>query len=1511
MLWTFVSVGQSLPSAHSLAVSPYHFSYWSPNSIPGEYPSSTVFQVYDSESEPKIDSEPIGDWLCVYDIDSRSRFIGLGEQGIGMINTGDVQDDASRCGADATSGKVGAVVVGLNTEGVENVQLQWNIGMLENGNGYPYPRVHHVIVEYQIGIGGGWRSLGREYVFSTENRENGEFEAYFVELPAECDDQPYIQLRWRYYQEESNNGGSRALIAIDDIKIFEKTKTYIFLERETIEEINCVEGKFSAVDSIKFSFLNLEENLRITSSGNYYISMNKEGEFSQEILIDKYESFADRVLYIKKKCENLSIERKDLVFTSGALSKVVKLAGRGYAQVYINEVVSSNFMSYYDGRTKSYPDWIELYNPNEETVRIWDWYLSDSRNNLTKTIIKRAAANNLSPHQHKIFIAYGDENPSPAHLNFKLSSYGEAVFLVGPDGKTIVDSVTVVDLESDVSYGRRLDGDNEWIKFSETTPEASNNTAKEYLEKSDPPTFSHHGGYYDEPFKLSLTADHPEAKVYYTLDGSEPDPNNLGGAVYEYKQSYANKAEHAPYTGQSFYRPYRTFLYYDGLDLSLHQDKFFWMGDINGVKNFNAFIPEKKRSHAIIIKAVRVDPGKQASEPISHTYFFNQDDLNQDSLPVISLTLNERDLKGFYEGIGVPGVDYETWRNIAEIETNAKSPSNYNRRGREAEIQANMELLANGKQAVNQKVGIRIHGNWSRSSRHKSFRVYARKKYEKNKISYPFFPNLPYEDFNRVLLRNSGNDYLNVFFRDAFVQRLLDFTGMDNQEYNPFVIYINGEYWGMLNAREKIDVKYLQRKYGFEDKDVDLLSKTRDVESGSRTSYEEMLSNLDEQDANGTVFYEYANDQIDIENYIDYQALKTYSAETDWPGNNIKYWRYRNVKPNQLAPYGLDGKWRWIDFDNDSGFKHFKISHNSLDWATEETVLNADEEEVDNISTFLFRTLLKNNQFKTQFITRYSDLLNTAFLPSRIIPLIDSFQNLIEHDMQNQIVRWGAFPKNGMQGWYAEVDSLRSFARQRHPILYDHIRDFFELGDTSKVFLDVDDYQKGWVKINTVEINDKMPGVDSLQPYPWSGKYFDGLPISFIPIPRDGYKFSRWELKDSISYIDTLVFDLKRDVHIKAYFEIDDNYIYDPEPAIIADCPFEFTEWARKHEIGVMPEHMAFYHTRFPDSRANGPLDGKLDSIRYDHTSKTRINGLEYMGLSLINTNGANANYYQTRLGATAVAFSTENIPAAEVSFTAGTVFPKSKKYSIRLQYRLSDKGEVFDFYDKNGKLVEYHGSTEEGHEQRFESIELPSELLNKKYVQLHWRYYFNGQQVDMGSDARDELRIDDIIIRQKNIIGSKQADTYSTTLLGNPHGQRYQWFQCEDDSLKLLENQTNKDLLITQPGWYALEVQYDSCATMSSCEYFFLKEFRDYVSGIEASIIPNPTDGNFELVFEEPLKDIEVVMTDMSGKVINVRKINEVQRVNYHMSNLAGGMYFLKISDKYGQHRTEKVIIQ
>src|SRR5690606_38526866 len=202
---------------------------------------------------------------------------------------------------------------------------------------------------------------------------------------------------------------------------------------------------------------------------------------------------------------------------------------------------------------------------------------------------------------------------------------------------------------------------------------------------------------------------------------------------------------------------------------------------------------------------------------------------------------------------------------------------------------------------------------------------------------------------------------------------------------------LNGEYYGILNVRDRIDTYYLASRYNLLTRKVDLLENKNAAKNGTDEHWQKVLDLIRETDPEHNGFLAEIERLIDVKSFIDYYIANIYIANTDWPSNNTAWWRYRGASGEDTGINGNvrtrsaweDGRWRWLMYDTDTAFRlegDKGVGFNALVFATEEG--NTSWPNPD-WATFMLRTLLKNGEFQQRFIARFSDLMNTAFEPAR------------------------------------------------------------------------------------------------------------------------------------------------------------------------------------------------------------------------------------------------------------------------------------------------------------------------------------------------------------------------------------------------------------------------------------------------------------------------------------------------------------------------------------------------
>ena len=482
-----------------------------------------------------------------------------------------------------------------------------------------------------------------------------------------------------------------------------------------------------------------------------------------------------------------------------------------------------------------------------------------------------------------------------------------------------------------------------------------------------------------------------------------------------------------------------------------------------------------------VIKSTNFQDYFLPSKTYASTYFVNE---HAFTLPVVSLSYNPDYFNDNTYGIYVTGTN-----GIQQI-GNCPGIANFNQNW---ERTAYLEYFdENGEKQISQTVGVKIAGGCTRFFAQKSLSVYARSKYGNNDLDYPFFKQKPeINSYKSILLRNSGNDFNASHLRDAFLQTLVSNSiDLDYQSYQPVITYFNGQYCGIMNVREKVDEDYFLSNYALSSDSIDFVegnlksvSDNYSAIRGTLTDWDELISFVASNSLADNDNYDYVVSKLDLQEYLNYMAFQIYIANTDWPGNNLKFWKRKT-----------DGKWRWIVFDTDFGFGATSSSHNTIDFAV---ATNGDIWPNPPWSTLLFRKLLENETFKKEFIRTILTLRNTCFQPDWCNYVMDSLSQRIDFEMTYHKARYGG-TKND---WYNNINRLKQFAAARYNFIPGYIGSYFSLnGDQVNVSVDNPAENKGDVAVNHLVI----------EHYPFSMMTYKEISLSVEALPAKGYQFSHW-----------------------------------------------------------------------------------------------------------------------------------------------------------------------------------------------------------------------------------------------------------------------------------------------------------------------------------------------------------------------------------------------------------------
>ncbi len=492
-------------------------------------------------------------------------------------------------------------------------------------------------------------------------------------------------------------------------------------------------------------------------------------------------------------------------------------------------------------------------------------------------------------------------------------------------------------------------------------------------------------------------------------------------------------------------------------------------------------------------------PGKVAAR----TYIFDE----KPSLQVFSISTDSLNLWDIDSGIYILGKNYEN-----------KEPYYGANFWQDWEKPASIELTGvDGKQVFAMNGGIKIFGGWSRAHPQKSLSVFFRNEYGDPVLKdVRLFKSKPQiTSFKSFVLRNSGNDYGVTRFRDGMMTNLVKKMNIDIQAFEPSVLYLNGMYWGLINLREKVNEDYLENNHKVNANELDLLEGNAVTLEGTNADYLEIIDFITRNSLVSNENYEKIASQIDIDNYIDYQLTQIYVNNRDWPGNNIKYWR----------PHSENGKWRWILFDTDFGFGIWGNTDYLLNTVQFALETNGPAWPNPPWSTLLLRKLVENQKFRNKFLNRYADMLNTTFVPERVIAQIDSIAAIIRPEITRNNQKWNNLP---LMSWEYHVDKMRIFARNRVQNVQTHLNERFVKAGIYEITLANSPSLAGTINLNTINVPGEM----------WKGKYFENVPVTLTAKAFRGYKFRHWEVNGVTVLDKTIELNLKKATTVKAVYEV-------------------------------------------------------------------------------------------------------------------------------------------------------------------------------------------------------------------------------------------------------------------------------------------------------------------------------------------------------------------------------------
>ena len=418
-----------------------------------------------------------------------------------------------------------------------------------------------------------------------------------------------------------------------------------------------------------------------------------------------------------------------------------------------------------------------------------------------------------------------------------------------------------------------------------------------------------------------------------------------------------------------------------------------------------------------VIRAISIETGGLPSQIISNSYFIN----HTSNLPVVSLTIDPAYLFDPKIGIYTEG-DGSNGTPLAECSSDLTQIVNY---AQEWERPSHLEYFGNNRNSeFSLSSGISISGQCSRQNEKKSFSFELDSKFGTKTLEYKLFESKDVAEFKDFKLRTGSFGYE----VSEVLGAVLTDTGslnIDYQGYRATQLFVNGEYWGLYNFREKKGGDFIESNYPDIDKDeLDIINQGFEAKKGDTDDYfalEILLNTTLGLDLSNDADYQNIIGFIDESNYIDYMALMIYSANTDWISSNQRSWKEKKA----------GAKWRWMIDDLDSGFYAPSANLNQFT-----TILQSDSTDV---MISLFKALTKNATFNQKFKLRLNTLLDTTFSPANMLNKIDSIVDERSAYIPLENAKWNSITTGSFN---RHVQNLKDFANSRRAVVRAQLNNF-------------------------------------------------------------------------------------------------------------------------------------------------------------------------------------------------------------------------------------------------------------------------------------------------------------------------------------------------------------------------------------------------------------------------------------------------------------------------------------
>jgi len=405
---------------------------------------------------------------------------------------------------------------------------------------------------------------------------------------------------------------------------------------------------------------------------------------------------------------------------------------------------------------------------------------------------------------------------------------------------------------------------------------------------------------------------------------------------------------------------------------------------------YNQPINLKKTS---VIKAITVEEGKMPSAMMTYTYVLNEGF----TLPVVSLTMDDDQFRNLQANPWNTDLEYPG--HIAYFDTDGGFSSS---------------------------CGVQLFGGSTRGLSKKSFAIKFKQEYGEDKLNYKVFDTRDFSVFDTLVLRSGSQDYSTTFFRDILSSSVMeDSQTVEVQAYTSVILYINGNYWGLYDFREKVDEDFVATHYNVDESTASVVRVDGIVSAGNKSTYNKLMAFVSNHDLSIPANYATVQTWLNIDSYIDFWISNTFTTNNDMI----------NTRFISSTHYD-EGRLHMVYYDQDYAWYYPNRSY--YDFMTDPAGMSRLK-----VSTLLNRRLFASEAYRTRFLERLSLSLRTVWKEETVLAKFDTLVATLRPEIKRDFMRWKLNPND----WEKNVEDLREFIEVRTEILLKQTRTYFKLSN--------------------------------------------------------------------------------------------------------------------------------------------------------------------------------------------------------------------------------------------------------------------------------------------------------------------------------------------------------------------------------------------------------------------------------------------------------------------------------